>query len=196
MIRPEWYGDGVCSIDGCGRTVHRRRLCRPHYNAAPRVISVRLRPPKPLCSIDGCEVVALRRGMCNSHDYRARRYGDPLAVIGFMNADPVDRFWAKVDKAGPISPHRPDLGPCWLWTGALKKGYGHFCSQARRDRPRTWIGAHRWAYEAMVGPIPADLELDHLCRNPPCVNPGHLEPVTSAENLRRARAANRIGASA
>lgn len=46
--------------------------------------------------------------------------------------------------------------------------------------------AHRTAYRLFVGPIPAGMEIDHLCFNPPCVNPAHLEPVTPAENKRRA----------
>lgn len=46
--------------------------------------------------------------------------------------------------------------------------------------------AHRVAYETFVGPIPTDLELDHLCRVRRCVNPEHLEPVTHQENIRRA----------
>jgi hypothetical protein len=45
--------------------------------------------------------------------------------------------------------------------------------------------AHRWAYEHFIGPIPAGLEIDHLCRVRHCVNPAHLEPVTKSENRRR-----------
>lgn len=45
--------------------------------------------------------------------------------------------------------------------------------------------AHRAVYEHYVGPIPEGLELDHLCKNPPCVRPEHLDPVSHAENIRR-----------
>lgn len=48
--------------------------------------------------------------------------------------------------------------------------------------------AHRAVYEALVGPIPEGLELDHLCKNRLCVNPDHLEPVTHQENVKRGRA--------
>lgn len=70
-------------------------------------------------------------------------------------------------------------GPCWEWSGAKTKGYGHLSHRGRQ------VYAHRLVYELLVGPIPAGLEIDHLCRNPPCVNPSHLEPVTHRENLLR-----------
>lgn len=82
-----------------------------------------------------------------------------------------DRFWAKVTKA--------DDG-CWLWTGAVtSRGYGCVGREGRV------FSTHRFAYEALVGPIPAGLTLDHLCRVKVCCNPEHLEPVTAAENVRR-----------
>lgn len=74
---------------------------------------------------------------------------------------------------------------CWLWTGEVAKtGYGVVRRDTRR-RDLGRMGAHRYFYEAIIGPIPDGLELDHLCRVPACVNPDHLEPVTHAENMRR-----------
>ena len=75
---------------------------------------------------------------------------------------------------------------CWEWDKAKDSlGYG-----------RVWVNekamlVHRVAYEAIIGPIPAGMELDHLCRNPKCYNPEHLEAVTHAENMRRGSSFNK-----
>jgi hypothetical protein len=91
-----------------------------------------------------------------------------------------ERFWAKVDKAGPLPRNRPDLGPCWLWTGSKRpRGYGRVIFRGRDT------AAHRLAYEWDRGMIATGLVLDHLCRVHSCVNPGHLEAVTDAENILR-----------
>ena len=47
------------------------------------------------------------------------------------------------------------------------------------------LPAHRASYELFKGSIPNDLVIDHLCRNTLCVNPCHLEAVTSVENVMR-----------
>lgn len=74
--------------------------------------------------------------------------------------------------------------PCWVWHGALNRdGYGRAPTHIRER------SAHRAMYEAVVGPIPEGMELDHLCRVKSCVNPDHMEPVTPAVNVRRSRTA-------
>ncbi len=73
---------------------------------------------------------------------------------------------------------------CWNWRWLDSWGYGKVAWQLADSR-RWWM-AHRASYELLVGPIPTGLSLDHLCRNRSCINPQHLEPVTIAENNRRA----------
>lgn len=76
----------------------------------------------------------------------------------------------------------PNSG-CWLWLGVTDGcGYG-----APHIGQRMYL-AHRLSYELFVGPIPADLTIDHKCCVRCCINPDHLEPVTRAENSRRAMA--------
>lgn len=80
-------------------------------------------------------------------------------------------------------------GRCWIWRRHVNRGgYGIVVIQRR-----SWL-AHRWTYTKLVGPIPEGLQLDHLCRVRRCVNPAHLEPVTSRENTARgvAKAAHAI----
>lgn len=70
---------------------------------------------------------------------------------------------------------------CWVWGGARNnKGYG----VVTNGRGGSML-AHRKAYEAIRGEIPAGFEIDHLCENEPCVNPDHLEAVTPEEHRRR-----------
>ena len=95
-----------------------------------------------------------------------RRFNRP----GGRDLSIEDRFSEKVDKSGT----------CWIWIGAkTKSGYGNFFVGPGNMR------AHRFSYLAQNGAIPPGMQLDHLCRNPICVNPLHLEPVTNKENGRR-----------
>lgn len=91
----------------------------------------------------------------------------------------------RIDKLGPLPMHRPELGPCWLWTGSTNtKGYG------RIRIGKKVVAVHRYVYEQLVGQI-VKPQLDHVCRVRACCNPNHLEPVTNAENQKRGENANR-----
>jgi hypothetical protein len=124
------------------------------------------------CAVGDCHERTSARGWCNRHYQQWRRWGDPLGKAPSRE----ERFWVRVNKDGSVPECRPELGPCWVWTGGKHTGgYGS-------DGGRL---AHRTSYELLVGPIPAGLQLDHLCRVRLCVRPQHLEPVTQRENIWR-----------
>lgn len=93
----------------------------------------------------------------------------------------AERFWEKVDQTGD----------CWTWTAAKhRRGYGAFVI-----RKGVVVQAHRLAYELTNGAIPAEYEIDHLCFNPSCVRPEHLQLISPPDHRqqggdrRRAQAA-------
>ena len=104
---------------------------------------------------------ATRAKTCGAHDCRIR-----WANLGIR------------ERLGRLLHPRDD--GCLIWHGSKNNhGYGTV----------TWMGrdayVHRVMYELTVGPIPAELELDHLCREPSCANPTHLEVVTHKVNSLR-----------
>ena len=97
------------------------------------------------------------------------------------------KFWAKVDKRGPDE--------CWPWTGGLEwDGYPRFKTTYEGER---FGRAHRFAYRALVGPIPEGYTIDHLCHTEECklkeadcphrrcCNPAHLLAATNRDNILR-----------
>jgi hypothetical protein len=96
---------------------------------------------------------------------------------------PAERFEAKVDRSGG-----PDA--CHPWTGRVERnGYAVFYPVRT-----THVGAHRYAWELINGPIPEGADLDHTCHNGTdckggptcphrrCCNDRHLEPTTAPDN--------------
>ena len=157
---------GICSIEDCGEFVAGRELCKSHYYKWRRRTD--LTGP---CSIEGCPAPAYVRGLCSNHYSAWFKYGDPLVRKSTHGMTPAERFWYFVTKTDT----------CWLWTGQLNEsGYGRIVDSGTHR-----VFAHRFAYELLIGPIPDGLPLDHLCRVPSCVNPAHLEPVTTRTNVLR-----------
>lgn len=156
-----------------------RKFCSdPCARKAQRVAA----ESKGTCTAPECTVPAKHVGLCVAHYHRLNRHGDPTAGGPARIYDLETRLWSQIDKDGPIPTYRPDLGPCWIWTGGLNnKGYGLVTIDSRKR------AAHVVVYEVVIGPVPDGLELDHLCRVKACCRPGaHTEPVTHAENQRRA----------
>lgn len=97
----------------------------------------------------------------------------------------VARFWAKIDKNGPIV--RPEIGPCWLWTAALfDRGYGAFRLDGQQRR------AHVVSYKWHVGPVPEGLSVLHCCDVRRCIRPDHLFVGTQKDNIQDAISKGRM----
>lgn len=83
----------------------------------------------------------------------------------------TELFWSRVDSSGGND-------ACWLWTaGGQSNGYGTMWWRGKVRK------ASRIAYELAYGNCPDDLDVMHLCDNPPCVNPKHLRLGTHKDNM-------------
>lgn len=89
------------------------------------------------------------------------------------SVDPAIRYHAKVDQCGPDE--------CWLWTGSRRgrQEYGQYGGISVNGR---LVGAHRFGYELLVGPIPDGLYVLHRCDTPLCQNPSHWFLGTPKDN--------------
>lgn len=108
----------------------------------------------------------------------------PPQVVGGRWGSPEHRFWSRVDKNGPINSRRPELGPCWIWTGSAysnpktgERTYGQTTYAGKRT------GAHRASFLLHGGTVPDGYDVMHACDTKSCVRPSHLSAGTRSENL-------------
>lgn len=128
------------------------------------------------CTIDGCDRPVRARSVCIHHYEQLRKVGNLPPRSEKFNV--AKRFWAKVDKSGPIPPEAPHLGPCWVWTASsFRDGYGKFKLEGRNQL------AHRVLYMWQNGQVEDSVLLDHICHRKCCVNPGHLRETTCKQNI-------------
>ena len=92
----------------------------------------------------------------------------------------IERFWRKT---------RVD-GDCIVWTGAInvKSGYGYFTA---REDGRRFVGAHRFIYTRVLGPLPSSIDVMHSCDRRSCVKLQHLSAGTRKRNMEDAVAKGR-----
>jgi hypothetical protein len=133
-----------------------------------------------------------------THD-PARYCGKPCYFAAWRAGAP-ERFWAKVDMNGPVV--RPELGPCWLWTGVIVSGYGRVT-----DPGRGQTGAHQMAWRLAGGSLLTRKHVLHVCDVRTCVRNdgegiyelngvqhpryGHLFLGTHADNMQDLKAKGR-----
>lgn len=143
-----------------------------------------------ICQDCGAEPKSLSRGRCQTcyarHIRAMKQAGtfEPRYKGSRHNRPVKDRVLEKTT---------PGWGGCIIWTGGKSDGYGMIGINGRERV------VHRVLYEILVGPVPDGLELDHTCHTESldcpggrcihrrCINPHHLEPVTSEENKMRGR---------
>lgn len=77
---------------------------------------------------------------------------------------------------------------CWIWTGTRRGNYGAIRVLGHVE------STHRMSYLVFTGPLEEGKHIDHLCRKGLCINPEHLELVTSRENTLRGIGVSAINA--
>lgn len=134
---------------------------------------------KLTCYIHRCEEPAYGLNLCRMHYTRQLRHGDPLHRVR------GGREWLYDEDPWNVVfgfRHAVRASGCWEWTGGYTNpaGYGTITIPGE---PQKY--AHRASYEIEVGPIPDGMTVDHICFNPPCIRPSHLQLLSLSANASR-----------
>ena len=166
-----------CSVKGCSKGIRTRGWCPTHYarrqshgDPLYEYVPVKKRGVLP-CGVSGCDRFYYSKGYCQKHYQICRKYGDPLGGT-YCHSTSLANYLS--------TRYEVSASGCWLWTNHVNRG-GYGMATARTGRENTVV-AHRLAYEAWVGPISEALIIHHKCHTRKCINPDHLQAITSKEN--------------
>lgn len=181
FVRPACAPNKIYCSRRCNSRVANRRGRRP-VSIAPRVLNGHTRRPEentgPQC-VCSCGEAS---GPLPSRVARARWHQQHKADV--LAARSVEDVRDELMRVRLATEGVVDNG-CLRWTGPKNEhGYGLIAAKVGGIHFREY--AHRANYRLNVGPVPDGLQLDHLCRVRDCYALAHLEPVTPAENVRRA----------
>jgi hypothetical protein len=169
---------GPCSVEGCDRKEKSSGMCDTHYRRMKRGLDLLapIRSPSPRgtnarCEVDHCAKTAVSYGLCSTHAYQR----DTGAEIGprrmIRNVTLAERMEFYTDP--------PNENGCRLWTGGVNRN-GYPSVSLAPGRPGA---GHRIAYELATGDKPEPHEpIHHICGVKRCVEPAHLQKITSIEN--------------
>lgn len=117
---------------------------------------------------------------------RGQIKGQPQRFIAKHHNAQISRAHHGTPDQEAIATPGPLPTPCLIWQRCVNsRGYGVRGVGDRR------VLAHRAAYEAAYGPIPAGHQVHHRCETPLCVEPTHLEAVTALQHKQRHRVLRR-----
>lgn len=183
VLRVRAYGDRCCSVDDCNEKIEARGLCNKHYLRLMKTGTVewtsttKREQAQPACIHNGCSNGSPRiTGYCPTHQNRIDRYGSPdhqpkrfTPFYHLLSESCVAKVAARLNYDAPNG--------CWE-------------TQTKSPRQRVNLGngvyihAYRvmWAWHHGRDP---HASIDHLCKNPRCCNPEHLEDVSDRINTLR-----------
>lgn len=135
------------------------------------------------CKIETCQKQSNSKGWCKPHYDAWYRTGDPNSYV-----DPIERakltLWEKIKIVGWT---RSENG-CLEYNGYRNEnGYGQFRDMVTNKLVRV----HRIAYRELIGDIKDDEVVMHICDNPACSEPTHLQKGTQEENIKDMWSKNR-----
>lgn len=140
------------------------------------------------CKVKDCCNSGSSRGLCRLHYlrwYNATQRSKSKGKVTYQ-ADPPylettleDQLYNCIRRIDPIT-------GCWEGSHRISAACGASVGYSTVKHQGKNCYAHKLMWELHNGPVKKGFELDHLCRNPCCCNPAHLEPVTHKENIMRA----------